>query len=86
MELNIRVVTRAKRNAIEVGTDGQIKVRVTAAPERGKANDAIIALLSIRIGVPKRDIQVARGHMARNKTVRVEGVTRDEILGKLSMD
>ena len=84
MDLQIRVVPRAKRNSIEVGDDGQVKVRVTAAPDRGKANGAVIALLSKRIGIPKRDIEIVRGHTARIKTVRVEGVTRDEALGKLS--
>ena len=84
MDLRIRVVPKSKRNSIEVGSDGQIKVRVTAAPERGRANDAVIALLSERIGVPKRDIEIVRGQTARNKTVRVEGATKKEVLGKLS--
>ena len=84
MDLRIRVVPKSKRNSIEVGSDGQIKVRVTAAPERGRANDAAIALLSERIGVPKRDIEIVRGHTARNKTIRVDGVTKKEVLGKLS--
>jgi uncharacterized protein (TIGR00251 family) len=84
MDLQIRVVPRAKRNSIEIGSDGQVKVRVTAVPERGKANAAVIALLSKRFGVPKRDIEIVRGHTARDKTVRVEGTTRDEVIKKLS--
>ncbi len=83
MDMQIRVVPRAKRNSVEIGSDGQVKVRVTAVPERGKANAAVIALLSKRIGVPKRDIEIVRGHTARDKTVRVEGATRDEIIKKL---
>lgn len=86
MNLQIRVVPRANRNSIEVGSDGQIKIRVTAAPERGKANDAVIALLSKRIGVPKRNIEIVRGHTARDKTVRVEGATKKEVLEKISRD
>jgi len=84
MDMQIRVVPRAKRNSVEIGSDGQVKVRVTAVPERGKANAAVIALLSKRIGVPKRDIEIVRGHTARDKTVRVEGATRDEVIKKLS--
>ena len=50
MELDIRVQPRASRNAIEV--DGErMTVRVTAAPEGGKANDAVVALLAKRLGV-----------------------------------
>jgi len=44
MDLQIRVVPKAKRNSIVIGDDGLFKVRVTAAPERGKANDAVITL------------------------------------------
>lgn len=84
MDLKIRVVPKAKRNSIEVGSDGLVKVRVTAAPERGKANDAVIALLSKHIGVSKRDIEIVRGHTSRNKTVRVDGATSKEVLGRFA--
>ena len=86
MDLQIRVVPKAKRNSIEIGDDGLFKVRVTAVPARGKANDAVIALLSKLIGVPKRDIQIVRGHSARNKLVRVEGATAKQVIEKLSSD
>jgi uncharacterized protein (TIGR00251 family) len=86
MDLQIRVVPKAKRNSIEIGDDGLFKVRVIAAPERGKANDAVIALLSKLIGVPKRDIQIVRGHTVRNKLVRVEGATTKQVIEKLSSD
>ena len=86
MDLQIRVVPKAKRNSIEIGDDGLFKARVTAAPERGKANDAVITLLSKLIGVPKRDIQIVRGHTARNKSVRVEGATTKQVIEKLSSD
>ena len=86
MDLQIRVIPKAKRNSIEIGDDGLFKVRVTAVPERGKANDAVIALLSKLIGVPKRDIQIVRGHSARNKLVRVESATTKQVIEKLSSD
>ena len=86
MGLQIRVIPKAKRNSIEIGDDGLFKVRVTAVPARGKANDAVIALLSKLIGVPKRDIQIVRGYSARNKLVRVEGATAKQVIEKLSSD
>ena len=86
MDLQIRVIPKAKRNSIEIGDDGLFKVRVTAVPSRGKANDAVIALLSKLIGVPKRDIKIVRGHSARNKLVRVEGATAKQVIEKLSSD
>ena len=74
MELDIRVHPRASRNAIEVGGE-RVTVRVTAAPEGGKANDAVVALLAKRLGVGKRSIQIVRGHKSRDKLIRIEGIS-----------
>ena len=79
LELDIRVQPRAGRNAIEI--DGErITVRVTAAPESGKANNAVVALLAKRLGVPKRSVQIVRGHKSRDKRIRIEGISAAETL------
>ena len=83
-DLQVRVVPRAKRNAIELDGDGGIKVRVTAVPERGKANAAVIALIAKALSVPKRNVEVVRGHTSRDKTISIDGVTRDEALRRLA--
>ena len=76
LELDIRVQSRASRNAIEI--DGErITVRVTAAPESGKANNAVVALLAKRLGVPKRIVQIVRGHKSRDKRISIEGVSAE---------
>ena len=47
------------------------KVRVTAPPERGAANDAVVRLLADALGVPARDVTIVSGHGRREKTVEV---------------
>ena len=85
MELDIRVQSRASRNAIEV--DGEhIMVRVTAAPESGKANDAVVALLAKRLGVPKRSVQIVRGHKSRDKRISIDGMLASEALKSLQAE
>ena len=90
MDLDIRVHPRASRNAIEV--DGErpdvkpgvkIIVRVTAAPEGGKANYAVVALLAKRLRVPKCSIRIVRGHRSRDKRIRVVGMLAAEIIERL---
>ena len=79
MQLDIRVQPRASRNAIEV--DGErITVRVTAAPESGKANAAVVALLAKRLRVPKSGVRIVRGVKSRNKRVRIEGLSAVDAL------
>jgi len=50
-----------------------LRLRVTAAPDKGRANDAVIALLSAALGLPKRDFTLISGATARSKTVRLTG-------------
>jgi uncharacterized protein YggU (UPF0235/DUF167 family) len=49
-------------------------VRVTAPPVDGRANEALCRLIARLAGVPPSAVGVVRGHTARDKTVRVEGV------------
>lgn len=52
MNLDIRVQPKAGRNSVEVAEDGTIRVRVTAPPDRGRANDAVVRLLASRLACP----------------------------------
>ena len=74
VDINVRVQPKAKRNRIEVVDDQNLKVYVTAAPESGKANDAVIALLSKTLKVPKSRMSIVRGQKSRDKLVRIEGM------------
>jgi uncharacterized protein len=84
--LNVRVVPRARRTAIS-GRRGQaILVRLAAPPVDGAANDALIAFLSERLGIPQRRIVIARGASARDKTIAIEGLAPDEIARRLGIE
>lgn len=71
----VRVAPRASRDAIQGPTEDKaaLKVAVTAAPEGGKANAAVIKLLSKQWHVPKSAISVASGATSRNKVLRLTG-------------
>lgn len=58
---------------------------LTAAPVDGQANDALIALLADRLGVPKRAVEIVRGHRGRVKEVRVDGLDDNEVLARLAI-
>lgn len=74
MLLTVHVKPRAKRNAVNKWLDADtVKVDVTAVPEGGKANEAVIDVLSEALDVPKSAITIVRGATARMKHVRVVG-------------
>ena len=84
MLLEVRVQPKAKRNCVEL-VGSALRVRVTAAPEGGKANDAVIGILAKRLGVARRAVTIVRGHRARAKIVQVEGLTESEVFARLSL-
>jgi uncharacterized protein (TIGR00251 family) len=53
------------------------KVRVTAPPEGGRANDAVLTLLAETLGVPRADLELALGSTSRDKTVTLVGLTTE---------
>ena len=61
-------------------------VRVTAAPERGRANDAVLRLLADRLRVPRTRLSVVSGHAGRDKVVELEGLDREEAARRLESD
>ncbi len=74
--MRVRAQPGASRDAIEgLGEDASgktfLKVRVRAAPEKGKANAAIEQLLARALGVPKSAVSVEKGETQRIKTVRI---------------
>ncbi len=75
--LRCKVAPGARRDRIEgwaPAADGEVlKLAVTAAPERGRANAAMVALLARALGVPKTSISVVAGATGRIKTVRIAG-------------
>ena len=66
-----------------MSADGTIRVRVTAAPERGKANDAVTKLLAKRLGVSKSSVSITRGNTGRVKTIQIEGMEASEAVQRL---
>ncbi len=69
MQITIRVIPRARRNAVDVQPDGSYRVYTTAAPADGDANAAVIKMLAKHLGVPKSTIKIIRGQTARDKVL-----------------
>src|SRR5271157_816180 len=78
-DLLVRLQARAKRNTIVDQRGGVLRVSVAAAPVEGRANAALCKLIAKRAGVARGRVSVVRGERSRNKVVRVEGLTRDEL-------
>jgi uncharacterized protein (TIGR00251 family) len=73
--ISIRVIPRSKKSEIsQVLDDGTIKVRLTAPPVDGKANQSLIQLLADVIGIRTSQIEFVSGRKSRDKLVRIYGI------------
>lgn len=77
--MHVHVQPRASRSEV-VGTHGAaLKVRLLAPPVDGAANEALVALLSEKLGVPRRDVRIVQGVTSRAKVVEIDGTTADAV-------
>jgi uncharacterized protein (TIGR00251 family) len=63
--------------------DGMVKIKVSAAPERGKANKCLVEFLAKTLGVRRQAIQIISGRTNPIKKVQVSGLSHEEIQGRL---
>lgn len=81
--LQVKVAPKASRNAV-VGWQGDtLKLSVTAAPDKGKANEAVIALLAAAVRCPRSAIRVLRGATTPRKLIAIAGLGEGEVLKRL---
>lgn len=87
--LAVKLTPRAAADRIDgwgVDPDGRpvLKVRVRAQPVEGQANAALIALVARALGVPRRDVTLARGGQSRLKMIEVAGLDDENLRSRLS--
>ena len=73
----VHVTPRAGRDEISGMRGDELAVRVTTAPDEGKANKAVCRVLAELFGVPKSAVSVTRGATSRHKMVQVQGIGAD---------
>ena len=82
--IEVRVQPKASSSRMTV-VDGRIKVYVTAAPEKGRANKAVIEVLARELGVPRRTISLKSGERSRTKLIEVKVLDPSEIERRLAL-
>ena len=83
--LGVKVVPGSSRTALCGWLDGMVKVKVAAAPERGKANECLCELLAKKLGVKKGAVRIIAGATSPVKQVRIEGVTVERVERELGL-
>jgi hypothetical protein len=81
--LPVRAQPGARRNELRGVQDGMLKVCVTQSPEKGKANKAIVELLSKKLGLKKSQIELVSGETAHQKRFVIRGLNPEELAARI---
>ena len=81
--LRVRVQPNAARSEIAGWYGGALRVRTVAPPVAGKANRALVEILSHALGIPRADVDVTRGHGSKEKVVEIAGIDEPELRRRL---
>ncbi len=78
-----KIVPGSSRTGISGVLDGKLKVKISAAPEKGKANQCLIEFLAKELGVKKTAVSIISGQTNPIKQIQISGISADELLEKL---
>jgi uncharacterized protein (TIGR00251 family) len=81
--LSVRVQPGAKKDAVVGLHGGAVKIALGAPPVDGKANEALIAFVAGRVGLPRSRVSLVSGMTSRSKVLRVTGKSADEVRAAL---
>jgi uncharacterized protein len=82
--ITVTIVPRAAANAVELASDGTLRVRITAPPVDGAANAALLRYLADVLDVPRSRLTIAAGHTSRRKRIVVAGLPPDVIQDRIN--
>jgi uncharacterized protein (TIGR00251 family) len=81
--LKVSVQPKASRQVVSGIREGALRIRLTAPPVEGAANEACRVFLAELFQISKSRIQIIRGHQSRQKWIQILGMTSETILKRL---
>jgi uncharacterized protein (TIGR00251 family) len=72
MRLNVRVIPKSSMKLVQAEIDGSLKVKLTAPPEKGKANKELIEVLAAHYKIHKSKVKIVKGATSKDKVVEIE--------------
>lgn len=81
--LRIKVVPGARQDRIVGWLGDAIKIRTSAPPEAGKANDRVLNLIAGALMVPRSQVKLLRGHANPNKVLQIDGMTQAQAVKRV---
>lgn len=84
LTFDIQVIPHASRAELVGAQNGALKIKVTAPPVEGAANEACIKLLAKELGLKKSQMEISSGAKSRKKTVMIKDINKEELETKIN--
>ena len=81
--LETRITPKGSKNEIIGWREDTLIIKTTSPPIDGAANESIIKIISKQIGIKKSDVSIISGNKSRDKKIKIENITIDEIKDKI---
>ncbi len=85
VEIPVKVVPGSSRDRVAGLLGDALKIAVSAPPEKGKANQAVIEVLARALGVKRNAVRIVAGHTQPRKAVQIAGLTPETVRSKLGL-
>lgn len=82
-EIKIHLIPRSSRNQLISCLGDQLKIKITAPPVEGRANQALIAFLAKKLGIAKTRVELVAGETSKQKRIKIRGLVLNEIISLL---
>ena len=82
---SIRIQPRASKNESARMENGGLKIRLTAPPVDGAANEALVRFLADTLAIARSQVEIVSGHTSRDKIIRISGVDRTDAERQLNL-
>lgn len=80
----VKVQAGARHNEVQWENGGRLKIRVTQAPEKGKANQAVLELLADTLGVRESQLELVSGRTSTQKRILIRNLPPEEVTRRLA--
>ncbi len=78
LTITVQVQPRSSRDEIIGLHEGRLKIRISAPPVDGKANERLTEVIAKAFGVSKSSVEIVKGHHSRVKTITISGIRRED--------
>jgi uncharacterized protein (TIGR00251 family) len=82
--VSVRIQPRSSKNGVTRMEDGSLKIRLTAPPVDGAANEALVKFLSETLSVSKSHVEIVSGHTSREKRISISGMSEADVIRLLN--